>query len=163
MHMHTRGRLGALEHLADFAAGKPLLRLQQHCGALLRRELRERGSKPAYRLFQHGLILGTGLARRRIESAFVGIVAGTRQRRHSLPPSMLALMVDAQVDQYPVEPGRKARPAVEAPGRFVQADESVLRDVARVGPDGGAKDAGEPGVADAPCRGSAAGSRYARP
>ena len=42
-------------------------------------------------------------------------------------------MVDAQVDQYPVEPGRKARPSVEPAGGFVQPDERVLRDVARVG------------------------------
>src|SRR5579862_1036457 len=127
MHMHARGRLRALEHFTNFAAAETFLRLQQNCGTLLRRQLRERGTKPPYRLLQHRVVLGTGLTRRRIERAFVGIVAaGSRKRRESLPPSILALMVDAQIDQYPVEPGRKARTTVEAPGRFVQPDERVL-------------------------------------
>src|SRR4030095_2383202 len=49
--------------------------------------------------------------------------------RPQLPPAMLALVVETEVDQDPVEPGRELRPAAEAPGRLEEADERLLRDV----------------------------------
>src|SRR5271167_1891152 len=110
MHMHSRGVLRAFEHLADFAARESLLRLQQNRRALLRRKLFQRRTQPADRLLKHRLVLGPRLARRRIESAlvFVGVAAGagSRKRRKPPPPSVSSLMVDTQVDQDPVEPGR---------------------------------------------------------
>src|SRR5277367_3580735 len=134
MHVYSGRGLRALQHFADFAAGESLLRLQQYRSPLLRRKLVERGPKPADRLLQHRLALGAGFTRRRIESVFVGIVAARSfERREPPPPSVAPLMVDAQVDQDPVEPGREARAPVEAAGRFVEPDKGVLRDVARVG------------------------------
>src|SRR5439155_22767294 len=42
----------------------------------------------------------------------------------------LPILVQAEVDQDPVEPGRELRPPAEAPGRLVQSDERVLGEVA---------------------------------
>src|SRR5580704_15589130 len=134
MHVHPGRGLRTLQQFAYFAAGESLLRLQQYCGPLLRRKLVERRPEPADRLLQHRLALGAGFTRRRIESVFVRIVAArSLERCEPPPPSIAPLMVDAQVDQDPVEPSRKARAPVEAAGRLVEPDESVLRDVARVG------------------------------
>src|SRR5439155_565867 len=49
-----------------------------------------------------------------------------------LPPPMLAPLIEAQVDDDAVEPGRELRAAVEAPRRLEDPDEGLLRQVACV-------------------------------
>src|SRR5207247_1708688 len=49
-----------------------------------------------------------------------------------LPAPMLAPLIEAQVDDDAVEPGRELRAAVEAPRRLEDPDEGLLRQVARV-------------------------------
>src|SRR5260370_3279758 len=94
-HMHTRRVLRALAPRGNFPAGDALLRLQQHRSSLIRRQLIERRPQPAYRLGQHRRILRPGLTRRRIDAMLLWIVAGTRDRHESPPPSITPLIVDA--------------------------------------------------------------------
>src|SRR5439155_1225449 len=49
-----------------------------------------------------------------------------------LPAPMLAPLIETQVDDDAVEPGRELRAAVEAPRRLEDPDEGLLRQVARV-------------------------------
>src|SRR3989454_832335 len=131
--------LRALQHRRDLRRRQLLLYLKDHGRALLRREPAHGLPEPLQRPLPsdrvHGVLGGCGLA---VEEWLVrfGIALVTHPE---LPAPMLAPLIEAQVDDDAVDPGRERRAAAEAPRRLEDADEGLLRQVARVlgvSPDG---------------------------
>src|SRR5439155_4821841 len=125
-------RLRALQHRGDLRGRELLLHLENHRRALLGREpvhsrpdLRNR-PLPAEGVDGCGewsrLTVGERLARVRIR-----LVA-----KPETPAPALPAVVQAEVDQDPVEPGRELRAPGEARRGLVEPDEGLLRQVARV-------------------------------
>src|SRR5437867_4241668 len=129
VQVDAHGRLGTLEHLGDLVGRHVLLHPEQDRGPLARRELVHRRGQLLHRPLPAQLVHSVDdRCRLPLEEWIVAVV--TFVARPELPPAMLALVVQAEVDQDPVEPGRELRPPAEAPGRLVQSDERVLGEVA---------------------------------
>src|SRR5256712_367576 len=124
--------LRALQHRRDLGRRRPPLYLRDQGRALRRREPAHGLPEPLQRPLPsdrvHGVVGGCGLA---VEEWLVrfGIALVTHPE---LPAPMLAPLIEAQVDDDVVEPGRELRAAVEAPRRLEDPDEGLLRQVARV-------------------------------
>src|SRR3989441_890547 len=132
VEVHPHRCLRALQHRRDLRRRQLLLYLKDHGRALLRREPAHGLPEPLQRPLPsdrvHGVVGGCGLA---VEEWLVrfGIALVTHPE---LPAPMLAPLIEAQVDDDAVEPGRELRAAVEAPRRLEDPDEGLLRQVARV-------------------------------
>src|SRR5207249_2327079 len=132
VEVHPHRRLRALQHRRDLRRRQLLLYLKDHGRALLRREPAHGLPEPLQRPLPsdrvHGVVGGCRLA---VEEWLVrlGIALVTHPE---LPAPMLAPLIETQVDDDAVEPGRELRPAVEAPRRLEDPDEGLLRQVARV-------------------------------
>src|SRR5881396_3752005 len=132
VEVHPHRRLRALQHRRDLRRRQLLLYLKDHGRALLRREPAHGLPEPLQRPLPsdrvHGVVGGCRLA---VEEWLVrlGIALVTYPE---LPPPMLAPLIETQVDDDAVEPGRELRAAVEAPRRLEDPDEGLLRQVARV-------------------------------
>jgi hypothetical protein len=133
MNVDARRILRTIENLRNLAAGEPFLYLEEHGSALIGRKLFKRLGEASGRLPADRGDIRPGLGRRRLDSRFVRVVARTGKRQQFAPPFPSPLVVDTQVDQHAVKPGRKARAAVESIGRLKQTDKGVLRDIAGVG------------------------------
>src|SRR5262245_9308260 len=130
VQVDAHGRLGALEYLGDVVRRHVLLHPEQHGGPLTRGQSIHRGAQVLHCSLVGELVDGVGDGRRLpVEDRLTLVVIIARPQ---LPPAILPFVVEAKVDQDPVEPGGELRPAAEAPGRLVKADEGLLRDVARV-------------------------------
>src|SRR6266446_3613869 len=131
VQMDAHGRLGTLEHLGDLVGRQVLLDPEQYRGPLARREPVHRCAQFLHSPLPAELVHGVGDRRRLpLEDRIGAVVAFVAHPE--LPPAMLALVVQAEVDEDTVEPGRELRPPAEAPGRLVEADERLLREVARI-------------------------------
>src|SRR5205809_1519153 len=132
VEVHPHRCLRALQHRRDLRRRQLLLYLKDHGRALLRREPAHGLPEPLQRPLPsdrvHGVVGGCRLA---VEEWLVrlGIALVTYPE---LPPPMLAPLIETQVDDDAVEPGRELRAAVEAPRRLEDPDEGLLRQVARV-------------------------------
>src|SRR5256712_2922146 len=132
VEVHPRGRLRRLRPRGELRRGQLFLHLKDHGRRLLRREpahgLPELLQRPLPSDRVHGVVGGCRLA---VEVWLVrlGIALVTHPE---LPPPMLAPLIETQVDDDAVEPGRELRAAVEAPRRLEDPDEGLLRQVARV-------------------------------
>src|SRR5439155_821224 len=132
VEVHPHRRLRALQHRRDLWRRQLLLYLKDHGRALLRREPAHGLPEPLQRPLPsdrvHGVLGGCRLA---VEEWLVrlGIALVTHPE---LPAPMLAPLIETQVDDDAVEPGRELRAAVEAPRRLEDPDEGLLRQVARV-------------------------------
>src|SRR6266446_829449 len=132
VEVHPHRCLRALQHRRDLRRRQLLLYLKDHGRALLRREPAHGLPEPLQRPLPsdrvHGVVGGCGLA---VEEWLVRF--GIALVKHpELPAPMLTPLIEAQVDDDAVEPGRELRAAVEAPRRLEDPDEGLLRQVARV-------------------------------
>src|SRR5262245_56386136 len=130
VQVDSHGRLRALEHPGDIVGRHVFLHPEEHGSTLARSQSIHRGAQVLHRPLRAQLLGRVGDRRRLpLEDRLVLVAVVTRPH---LPPAILALVVEAEVDQDPVEPGRELRPPAEAPGRLEETDERLLRDVARV-------------------------------
>src|SRR6266852_3433072 len=131
MQMDAYRRLGTLEHPGDVVRRHILLDPKEHRGPLAR-------GQPIYRrpqLLQHLLpaqLVYRIVDRRRLPvedrvGPVIVVVANPE-----VPPLVLPLVVQTEVDQDPIEPGRELGPSAKAPRARVEPDEGILREIARV-------------------------------
>src|SRR5207247_5766243 len=132
VEVHPHRCLRALQHRRDLRPRQLLLYLKDHGRALLRREPAHGLPEPVQRPLPsdrvHGVVGGCRLA---VEEWLVRL-GSALVTYPELPPPMLAPLIETQVDDDAVEPGRELRAAVEAPRRLEDPDEGLLRQVARV-------------------------------
>src|SRR5262245_35230594 len=128
VQMDAHGRLGALEHPGDVVRGHVLLNPQENRRPLARSQAIDRRSQCLQRFLPAQLVDRIADRRRlpvedRLASVVVVIL------NPELPPLVLALVVQTQVDQDPIEPRRELRATTKAPGHLVEPDEGLLRHV----------------------------------
>src|SRR5437763_1103057 len=132
VQVHAHRRLRALQHRGDLRGRELLLHLEDHRRALLAREpvhrRPERGQRPLPAEGVDGVGERGRLAvEERLARVRIRLVA-----RPEAPAPALPAVVQAQVDQDPVEPGREFRAPGEARRGLVEPDERLLRQIARV-------------------------------
>src|SRR5215475_14424963 len=131
VQVDTHGRLGALEHPGDIVRRHVLLNPEQYRRPLARSQSIDRRPQRLHRLLPAQLVYRI-VDRRRlpVEDRLAALLVVVTQPEP--PPLVLALVVQTQVDEDPIEPCRELRSPTKAPRHLVQPDEGLLRDVARV-------------------------------
>src|SRR5262249_34450921 len=131
VQMGAHGRLGALEHPGDVVPGHVLLNPQEHRGPLARGQPIDRRPQ-RLQCFLPAQLIDRIVDRRRlpVEDRLVSVVVLVSNPE--LPPLVLALVVQTQIDQDSIEPRREFRAPAKTAGRLVEPDERLLRDVPRV-------------------------------
>jgi hypothetical protein len=132
MKMDSRGGFRAFEYGRNLPAREIFLDLQEHRGALARRDLPERIVQADRCLAADRRQFRPGFLRGRIDRQTLGIIQRSGKRRQLAPPSITPLMVDAEVNHDSVEPGGESRTPVEAMGGFIKPDKRLLPDIASI-------------------------------
>src|SRR3990167_2636000 len=131
VQVHPHRRLRALEHGRDLRGRELLLHREEHGRPLARREPVDGCPERAHRLLASELVgrvmRGCGLPLEEPTALRLVLVPGPEP-----PPAIPPAMVQAEVEDDPVEPRRESSAPAEAPGGLVEPDERLLRDVARV-------------------------------